>query len=236
MPTLILVRHGESTWNLEQRFTGWADVPLSETGRTQMALIGAILQRERFSVDAAICSELSRARSSMEIILSVLGIKTQSIEVRDWRLNERHYGALTGLSRANAEDEFGVETVSEWRRRYNVRPPILTGRYETTPTWRHPSLSQSILGESLDDVAVRVSRFADEILWPTLATHDTTLVVGHGNSIRALLSIIHAVPVSATADMEIRNGQTFIFDNNGCMDISYCRGFFPAQSTRSVIL
>ena len=236
MPNLLLVRHGESTWNFEQRFTGWADVPLSHTGEMQMSLVGATLRNEGFLIDAAMSSELHRARASMEIILSALDLKLPPVKAIDWRLNERHYGALTGLSRAVAESEFGSEMVRQWRRCYDLRAPSLLGQHDQVTIWQDPSLRQATAGESLCDVAFRVKEFAHEILWPTIAAYPTTLVVGHGNSIRALISIIQSLPLSAVADLEIPNGQIYQFELNSSMNALDCTIFCDSGSAPSDIL
>src|ERR1700682_1263632 len=162
MPLLVLVRHGESQWNLENRFTGWGDIPLSERGRQEAREAGEKLRDCNF--DKGFTSVLQRAIATMEIMLDVIGQKDLPIE-RNQALNERHYGDLQGLNKAETAEKFGDEQVKLWRRSYSVRPPN---------------------GESLEDTAARGLPYYEQHILPDLKAGRNILVVAHGNSLRAL--------------------------------------------------
>ncbi len=193
MPTLVLVRHGQSQWNLENRFTGWVDVPLSEQGRDEARQAGEKLRGYHF--DGAFTSVLKRAIDTLEIILEVIGEKNVPIE-KNQALNERHYGDLQGLNKAETAQKFGDEQVKLWRRSYSVRPPN---------------------GESLADTAARVLPYWEERILPELEAGRNILVVAHGNSLRALVMRLDNLSEQEVIELNIPTGVPleYEFDRQG---------------------
>lgn len=189
MAKLILVRHGESTWNKENRFTGWTDVPLTERGRTQARNGGAALADTR--VDHAFTSYLKRAQQTLA------EMRVDALVTRAWQLNERHYGALQGLNKQETAQEHGEEQVLLWRRSYDIRPPALT-----PDDTRHPrndplyaEVDPELLpsAECLKDTVARAWPYYQEQIKPLLLTGKHVLVVAHGNSIRALVKELEGI-------------------------------------------
>ncbi|HEX2907177.1 MAG TPA: 2,3-bisphosphoglycerate-dependent phosphoglycerate mutase [Phototrophicaceae bacterium] len=180
--TLILVRHGQSQWNLENRFTGWVDIPLTPLGEQEAHQAGELLKDYHF--DRAFTSVLNRAEASLQIILSVIGQTNLPIE-RHAALNERHYGDLQGLNKAETAEKFGREQVHEWRRSYRARPPN---------------------GESLADTAARVLPYYRAQIEPLVLVGQTILVVAHGNSLRALVMVLDQIPETAIPELNIPTG------------------------------
>ena len=165
MHQLVLLRHGQSAWNLENRFTGWVDVDLTETGVQEARAAGALLQAEGFAFDVAFTSVLKRAIRTLWLVLDEMDLMWVPVE-RSWRLNERHYGALQGLDKAETAAKHGDEQVAIWRRSFDVRPPG---------------------GESLKDTAERVMPYYERRIRPEVLAGKTVLVSAHGNSLRALV-------------------------------------------------
>ena len=182
MSTLVLVRHGESQWNLENRFTGWVDIALSEKGREEARQAGEKLQGMHF--DKGFTSVLQRAIATMDIILEVIGQKDLPIE-RDQALNERHYGDLQGLNKAETAQKFGDAQVKLWRRGYSTRPPN---------------------GESLADTAARVLPYYEKHIAPELIAGRNVLVTAHGNSLRALVMRLDNLSEEAVVELNIPTG------------------------------
>ncbi len=182
MSTLVLVRHGESQWNLENRFTGWTDVPLSEKGREEARQAGEKLRGYHF--DKGFTSVLQRAIATMDIMLKVIGQEKLPIE-RDQALNERHYGDLQGLNKAETAEKFGADQVKLWRRSYSVRPPN---------------------GESLEDTAARVLPYWETHILPELKAGKNVLVAAHGNSLRALVMKLDNLSQQEVIELNIPTG------------------------------
>ena len=183
MALLVLVRHGESQWNLENRFTGWVDIPLSERGQQEAREAGEKLRGIHF--DKGFTSVLQRAIATLEIILDVIGQKDLPVE-RDQALNERHYGDLQGLNKAETAAKFGDEQVKLWRRSYSVRPPN---------------------GESLEDTAARVLPYYDKHILPEIKAGKNILIVAHGNSLRALVMRLDDLTGDEVVKLEIPTGK-----------------------------
>lgn len=191
--TLILIRHGQSTWNLEDRFTGWTDVPLTDQGRAEAHAAGEKLNGCRF--DRAFTSVLSRAQETLRIILDVIGQADLPVEY-DPALNERHYGDLQGLNKAETAERIGREIVHQWRRSYEIAPPG---------------------GESLKDTQARVMPYYRARIEPLVRQGQTILVVAHANSLRALVMALDGVTPQAVPDLKIPTGIPWCYriDANG---------------------
>lgn len=215
MPTLMLLRHGESTWNQENRFTGWTDVDLSARGRDQAREAGGILHRHGFTFDIAYTSVLKRAIRTLWIVLDEMDLMWIPVHYC-WRLNERHYGALQGWNKAQAAAEFGAGQVKLWRRSYDVRPPQIAlhdPRYPgRDPRYRHLRPDELPLGESLEDTASRLWPCWQHSIAPALRRHERVLVVAHGNSLRALVKYLDEVSDHDIADVEIPCGVPLIYE------------------------
>ena len=182
MGQLILLRHGQSIWNQENKFTGWVDVDLSEQGRREAALAGEKLKN--IQIDQVFCSDLRRALHTAQLALKSAGQENCQI-IQDAALNERHYGDLQGLNKAEMAEKYGVEQIKLWRRSYDIRPPG---------------------GESLKDTCERVLPYYTRVIKPLLDAHRTVLVVAHGNSLRALIKELDRKSETEIANLEIPTG------------------------------
>jgi 2,3-bisphosphoglycerate-dependent phosphoglycerate mutase len=215
MHRLVLVRHGESQWNRENRFTGWRDVPLSEKGVIEAREAGRRLREEGFTFDAAHTSVLKRAIRTLALILEELDLCWLP-ETRDWRLNERHYGALTGLDKAETAARHGEEQVLVWRRSYAIRPPpyppgaaenpALDRRYASIPPEERPRT------ESLADTVARVVPYWEGVLAPRIRAGERLIVAAHGNSLRALVKHLDAIPDDQIVSMNIPTGIPLVYE------------------------
>lgn len=219
---LVLVRHGESTWNRENRFSGWRDVPLSDRGVDQARAAGQQLKQDDFQFDIAFTSRLSRAIKTLWIMLEELG-QMWIPEVKDYRLNERHYGRLQGLNKAEMAAEYGEERVRLWRRGWDVKPPQIDS--DNDPEFpgyqrRYRDVNPKDLprGESLQETVNRVIPCWQKLIRPQLKKpRATVLVVAHGNSLRALIKVIEDVPDSEIATWELPTGQPYIVRLNASL-------------------
>ncbi len=187
MAELILIRHGESQWNLENRFTGWIDVDLSPKGREEALHAGELIKGTR--IDVIFTSVLKRAINTTALVCESAGLKNIPI-VRDQALNERHYGDLQGLNKAETAEKFGAEQVLIWRRSYDVRPPN---------------------GESLKDTAARVLPYYETNILPEIAQGKNVLVVAHGNSLRALIMKLDALDEKQIIELNIPTGVPIVY-------------------------
>jgi 2,3-bisphosphoglycerate-dependent phosphoglycerate mutase len=190
MSTLLLLRHGQSQWNLENRFTGWSDVPLTERGRADAVLVGSALKG--FSFDTAWSSRLQRANDTLSILLTEMGA-TLSFE-RDSALNERHYGDLQGLNKAEIAEQYGQEQVQLWRRNYDTRPPN---------------------GESMADCERRTLPFFMQYIFPSLAQGNNMIIAAHGNSLRPIIKFLEGLTPDAAATLEIGLCTPYIYTFEG---------------------
>jgi len=215
MNRLILLRHGESTWNLENRFTGWTDVPLTDTGVAQAKVAGRLLTAAGIDIDLACTSVLKRAVWTLWHCLDAM--ERTWVPVRhDWRLNERHYGALQGLNKADMAKEFGDEQVLVWRRSYDTPPPTLDA---ADPRGQRGDLryaqlrpEQIPLTECLKDTVERVLPCWNERLAPALRSGQTVLVAAHGNSIRALVKYLDNIADADIVGVNIPNGVPLVYE------------------------
>ncbi len=206
MPRLILLRHGQSQWNLENRFTGWVDVDLTAEGEAQARRGGELIARAGFSPDVMFTSVLTRAKRTGALALDSAGLKDVPV-VEDWRLNERHYGGLTGLNKAETAEKHGADQVKIWRRSYDVPPPPLApgGEYDfaTDPRYAGQSIPDT---ESLKTTLERVRPYWDAEIAPRLKAGDDVLIAAHGNSLRAIVKLLFRVPDDAIVGVEIPTG------------------------------
>jgi 2,3-bisphosphoglycerate-dependent phosphoglycerate mutase len=215
MYKLVLVRHGESTWNLENRFTGWTDVPLTDTGVEQARQAGRLLRESGFEFDITYTSVLKRAIWTLWHCLDQMD-RTWLPVVNDWRLNERHYGALQGLNKAETAKQFGDDQVLVWRRSYDTPPPALDasdGRCERGDL-RYAALApgQVPLTECLKDTVARVMPFWSEVLAPAILSGRRVLVSAHGNSMRALVKYLDQISDSDIVGLNIPNGIPLVYE------------------------
>jgi 2,3-bisphosphoglycerate-dependent phosphoglycerate mutase len=215
MPTLVLLRHGESTWNKENRFTGWTDVDLSDTGVAEAHEAGRLLRAEGFTFDVAYTSVLRRAIRTLWIALDELDQMWLPV-AGSWRLNERHYGALQGLNKAETAAKFGDEQVKIWRRSYDIPPPPLADDDERFPGRdpRYAGLADAEIPrcESLKDTVARFLPFWESDIAPALRDGRRVLVAAHGNSLRALVKYLDDISDDEIVGLDIPTGAPLAYD------------------------
>jgi 2,3-bisphosphoglycerate-dependent phosphoglycerate mutase len=215
MHKLVLIRHGESTWNLENRFTGWTDVPLTDTGVMQARQAGRLLREGGWEFDVAYTSVLKRAVWTLWHALDEME-RTWLPVLHDWRLNERHYGALQGLNKADMAKQYGDEQVLVWRRSYDTPPPALEAgdpRSERSdPRYVHLDAAQVPLTECLKDTVARVLPCWDERLAPAIKSGQRIVIAAHGNSIRALVKYLDKIGDDEIVGVNIPNGIPLVYE------------------------
>jgi len=225
--TLVLLRHAQSLWNLENRFSGWADIDLSPGGIVEAHQAGALLRARGFVFDRAFASPLKRATRTLDIVLAELGQGELPVTV-DWHLNERHYGALQGLNKAETAARYGAAQFQRWRRGYADRPPALD-----VDDPRHPRFDAHYAGfapellpatESLADTERRVVPYWQQAIIPHLANGERVLVVAHGNTFRALIRHLDQLSVEAVEKLEVPTGQPLVYEFN--TDLQPRRSFY----------
>ena len=215
MPQIVLLRHGESEWNLSNRFSGWTDVDLTDTGREEAARSAQLLAEEGFTFDVAYTSVLKRAVRTLWIVLDGMDLMWIPV-VRDWRLNERHYGALQGLNKAETAERHGDEQVLLWRRSYDVPPPELDPGDERHPA-RDPRYASADpatlpLTEALKDTVARFVPYWESVIAPDVAAGRRVLIVAHGNSLRALVKHLDGISDADIIDLNIPTGVPLVYD------------------------
>ena len=215
MHKLVLIRHGESTWNLDNRFTGWTDVDLTATGVEQAKECGRLLKAEGYEFDVAYTSVLKRATRTLWHVLDEMD-RTWLPVVNSWRLNERHYGALQGLNKAEVAKQYGDAQVLQWRRSYDTPPPALAPtdpRCERNdPRYARLAPDQVPLTECLKDTVARVMPFWNEALAPAMKTGKRVVVAAHGNSIRALVKYLDKISDDDIVGLNIPNGIPLVYE------------------------
>lgn len=215
MHKLVLIRHGESTWNLENRFTGWTDVPLTDTGVQQARQAGRLLKEGGWNFDVAYTSVLKRAVWTLWHALDEMD-RTWLPVLHDWRLNERHYGALQGLNKAETAKRYGDDQVLVWRRSYDTPPPALEpgdARSERgDPRYVHLDTTQVPLTECLKDTVARVLPCWNERLAPAIKSGQRILIAAHGNSIRALVKYLDQIGDEEIVGLNIPNGIPLVYE------------------------
>jgi 2,3-bisphosphoglycerate-dependent phosphoglycerate mutase len=212
---LILCRHGESEWNLENRFTGWADVDLSPKGEQEAKDAGLTLKHEQLSFDLAYTSVLKRATRTLGIMLEEMSLTWIPV-TNAWELNERHYGALQGLNKSQVAAEYGEEQVQIWRRSYDTPPPALNDDDERHPRFeiRYASVSDLPASESLKDTLLRVKPYWQTKIIPSLLGNQDVLIVAHGNSLRAMVKMIENISDKEIMDFNIPTGIPLAYEFN----------------------
>ena len=212
---LVLIRHGESTWNLENRFTGWTDVGLTEKGVMEAHTGVKSLKEQGFQFDIAFTSVLRRAIKTLWIVLEEMGLEWIPV-VRAWQLNERHYGALQGLNKAEMAVKFGEEQVKIWRRSYDVPPPALEINDERHPRFdpRYAGLTVDELpaSECLKDTVARMLPYWRNTIAPAIKSGKRVLVVAHGNSLRALVKYLDNVSDEEIVGLNIPTGMPLVYE------------------------
>ena len=215
MKRIVLLRHGESTWNRENRFTGWTDVPLSEKGVREATEAGRLLREGGFEFDVAFTSLLKRAIRTLWIALEETDRMWIPV-VKDWRLNERHYGALQGLDKAETAAKYGMEQVHVWRRSYDIPPPALTKDDERwpgrDPRYRDLKPEQVPLTESLKDTVARFLPYWHEAIAPAVASGRRVVIAAHGNSLRALVKYLDGVSDQEITELNIPTGVPLVYE------------------------
>jgi len=215
MPKLILVRHGQSQWNLENRFTGWWDVDLTEQGVTEASAAGVLLKSKGVLPTYAFTSLQTRAIRTLHLALEAAG-RLWIPEVKDWRLNERHYGGLTGLNKAETAAKHGDDQVKIWRRSFDIPPPVLEAGSEfdlaADPRYAGIAIPNT---ESLKLTIERVLPYWESAILPVLASGETVIIAAHGNSLRALVKHLSGISDADITDLEIPTGQPIIYDFDG---------------------
>lgn len=215
MYKLVLIRHGESVWNKENRFTGWQDVDLSEKGRAEAAKGGKALKENKFSFDIAYTSVLKRAIKTLDIVLDEIDQVWLPVQ-KDWRLNERHYGALQGLNKAETAARHGEEQVKIWRRSYDVPPPPMDMNDSRHPSHdlRYKNVDPKLLpsNESLKDTVARFLPLWTETIAPKIKSGEKVLIVAHGNSIRALMQHLEAMTPDEIMGVNMPTGIPLVYE------------------------
>ena len=215
MHKLVLIRHGESTWNLENRFTGWTDVPLTDTGVAQARQAGELLKEAGFEFDVAYTSVLKRAIWTLWHCLDTMDRTWLPIQ-HDWRLNERHYGALQGLNKADMARQYGDEQVLVWRRSYDTPPPALGADdprgQRQDPRYLQLDAAQIPLTECLKDTVARVMPCWNERLAPAIRSGQRVLIAAHGNSMRALVKYLDGISDGDIVGVNIPNGIPLVYE------------------------
>ena len=221
--TLVILRHGQSTWNLENLFTGWHDVPLTEQGRAEAATAGTTIKDAGITFHTSHTSLLTRAVVTQNLTLETLGQPWLPVQ-RTWRLNERHYGGLQGLNKAETAAKYGDEQVLVWRRSYDVPPPTLDATSPEHPAndARYDGLPRDVLPatECLKDVVARVLPYWYDSIAPQLLAGQNVLITAHGNSLRALLKHLEGVADDAIVDVNIPTGAPRRYEFDATLNVT----------------
>jgi 2,3-bisphosphoglycerate-dependent phosphoglycerate mutase len=212
MPILVLVRHGQSAWNLENRFTGWWDVNLTPQGEAEARSAGELLAARGLDFDLCLTSLQTRAIKTLDIALEAMGRLWLPVE-KDWRLNERHYGGLTGLNKAEMAAKVGEEQVKIWRRSFDIPPPAMESGspFDLTNDRRYEGIDIPRT-ESLKDTIARVLPYWEQRIAPALRAGERVLISAHGNSLRALVKHLSGIPDDEIVALEIPTGQPIVYE------------------------
>jgi 2,3-bisphosphoglycerate-dependent phosphoglycerate mutase len=215
MKKIVLLRHGESTWNKENRFTGWTDVDLTAKGLQEAQSAGQLLRKQGYTFDIAFTSVLKRAIRTLWITLDEMDLMWIPIQ-HSWRLNERHYGALQGLNKAETAAKYSEEQVLIWRRSYNIQPPALTihdDRYPgTDPRYKNLNRDEIPLTECLEDTVVRFLPYWNTTIAPQVQAGKNIIIVAHGNSLRALIKYLDNMSEEEIINCNIPTGIPLVYE------------------------
>jgi 2,3-bisphosphoglycerate-dependent phosphoglycerate mutase len=227
MPRLVLLRHGQSQWNLENRFTGWWDVNLSQKGVEEAIAAGELMRAQGFDFDICFTSVLTRAIKTLDLALEAMDRLWLPVR-KHWRLNERHYGGLTGLNKQETREKVGDEQVKIWRRSFDVPPPPLDpgSDYNVAADRRYAGVDVPHT-ESLKDTIERVLPYWDEAIAPALKSGERVLISAHGNSIRALVKLLSNVGDEEIVGVEIPTGQPLVYELND--DLSARESYYLSE-------
>ena len=213
--TLVLLRHGESEWNKLNLFTGWTDVDLSDNGRAEAKTAGELLKQEGFDFDVCYTSYLKRSIHTLDIVLDEMDLEWLPV-IKSWKLNERHYGALQGLNKAETAEKYGADQVKIWRRSYDVPPPALEPDDERNPAnqeqYRGIPAEELPLTESLKDTIARTMPYFNEVIKPRMLAGDDVFIVAHGNSLRAMVKYLEGISDKDIVEVNIPNGLPLVYE------------------------
>jgi len=212
---LVLLRHGESKWNLENKFTGWTDVDLTEKGKAEAKNAGELINNENINIDLVFTSVLQRAINTMSICLSNMDDNNPEI-FQDWRLNERHYGSLQGLNKSETAEEYGDDQVLIWRRSYDIKPPELDQNDDRHPRFdkKYENLDPNSLpsSECLKDTVERFLPYWEETISPNVKNGKKVMIVAHGNSLRALVKHLDKISDDKILGLNIPTGTPLVYE------------------------
>jgi len=228
MPTLVLLRHGQSQWNLENRFTGWWDVDLSDKGIAEARAAGALLRDKGLDFDCCFTSVLTRAIRTLHLVLHEMDRLWLPV-TKDWRLNERHYGGLTGLNKQEMIDKVGAEQVKIWRRSYDIPPPPLDddSPYEVSRDRRYAGVNVPAT-ESLKDTIARAVPYYEREIAPALKAGKRVMVAAHGNSLRGIIKYLSNISDDEIVGLEIPTGKPIVYDLAD--DLSVVRRYYLEEA------
>jgi 2,3-bisphosphoglycerate-dependent phosphoglycerate mutase len=214
MPTLVLIRHGQSAWNLENRFTGWWDVDVTDKGAAEAKAAGELMAAKGLDFDACFTSVQTRAIKTLHLALEAMGRLWLPVE-KDWRLNERHYGGLTGLDKAETAAKHGADQVHIWRRSFDTPPPPLESDspFDLSKDRRYAGIDVPVT-ESLKDTIARVLPYWEGRIAPDLRAGKRVLISAHGNSLRALVKHLSGISDEEITSLEIPTGQPIVYELN----------------------
>ena len=228
MPTLVLLRHGQSQWNLENRFTGWWDVDLSDQGIAEARAAGRLLRDRGLDLDICFTSVLTRAIRTLHLVLHEMDRLWLPV-AKDWRLNERHYGGLTGLNKQEMIDKVGADQVKIWRRSYDIPPPSLDADspYNVSSDRRYDGI-KAPQTESLKDTIARALPYYEAEIAPALSAGKRVLVAAHGNSLRGIIKYLSNISDDEIVGLEIPTGKPIVYELAG--DLSVIRRYYLEEA------
>ena len=223
MKKVVLIRHGQSTWNNENKFTGWTDVDLTKQGEQEAAKAGELLKKEGFSFDMAYTSYLKRAVKTLNIVLDVMDLDWIPVE-KSWRLNEKSYGMLQGLDKAETATKYGDEQVLIWRRSYDVPPAALEGDDERSPLmekrYKKVDRKDLPLTESLKDTVERILPYWENEILASLKDNDEIIVAAHGNSLRGIVKHLKNISDEDILSLNIPTGVPYVFEFDDDLNVT----------------
>lgn len=222
MKKVVLIRHGESVWNLENRFTGWTDVDLTENGVKEAIKAGKLLKAEGFQFEKAYTSYLKRANKTLNTILDQMDLDWIPVE-KSWRLNEKHYGMLQGLNKAETAEKYGDEQVLIWRRSYDVPPTPLDPNDPRSASQdpRYAGVPKAFIPqtEALKDTVERILPYWQEVIYPSLVCHDQIIVAAHGNSLRGIIKYLKGISDEDIVSLNLPTAVPYVFEFNDDLEL-----------------